>query len=491
MERSLSYEPNTREEDDEPLFPPDPNEPTPEELEAMEQEAIMAALEEELAQLPDPAQAQTALDAGNRLKYDLDALNIEKQLLPPPPEKPPIPGHYEGITPEHAVVLAKNHYARSKELELEKKKQSKAFTVCLILAGILALTALICVFMKLPPVTVAAGAAAVLLLAVSGIVCAVKATQRRNEQQELFDAHPGITPDRWAEDAEYYLIRQKNYYQALAEHERHREDLQRREQLLTKQIELFSGEGDLQQRLDQWNLALQCQAKLDAARNELQTQQMYLGNLKAMARTVDAPAMPDRLDLSMTETQQQLAAARAELQQVQNQMHQCKGRSEALGQESVLRSRLDTLLKRISRLEDTYYALELAQDALYRATTTLQRRFAPRISKRAQALFSSLTDGRYQRLTMAEDFSLNVSAQQEDTLHSAQWRSDGTVDQLYLALRLAVSEELTPEAPLVLDDALVRFDDDRLQNAMQLLKQAAEDKQVLLFTCQKRETEYT
>ena len=65
------------------------------------------------------------------------------------------------------------------------------------------------------------------------------------------------------------------------------------------------------------------------------------------------------------------------------------------------------------------------------------------------------------------------------------WRSDGTVDQLYLALRLAVSRALLPGAPLVLDDALTRFDDRRLAAALELLRR--EDRQILLFTCQSRE----
>ena len=156
----------------------------------------------------------------------------------------------------------------------------------------------------------------------------------------------------------------------------------------------------------------------------------------------------------------------------------------------MLRARLDTLNRRIARLEDTYHALEVAQGALYQATTALQRRFAPRISKRAQELFGRLTGGRYQRIAMAEDLTLSTGAEDEDTLHTAQWRSDGTIDQLYLALRLAVAEELTPHAPLVLDDALVRFDDGRLEKAMALLKEEADTKQVILFTCQGREKNF-
>ena len=52
---------------------------------------------------------------------------------------------------------------------------------------------------------------------------------------------------------------------------------------------------------------------------------------------------------------------------------------------------------------------------------------------------------------------------------------------------VAVAEELTPEAPLVLDDALVRFDDKRMAAALEILKKMAETKQVICFTCQNRE----
>ena len=90
---------------------------------------------------------------------------------------------------------------------------------------------------------------------------------------------------------------------------------------------------------------------------------------------------------------------------------------------------------------------------------------------------------------MGEDFSLRAAAGQEDVLCDAIWRSDGTIDQLYLALRLAVAEELTPEARLVLDDALVRFDDKRMAAALGILREMAKDKQVICFTCQDRESE--
>ena len=60
---------------------------------------------------------------------------------------------------------------------------------------------------------------------------------------------------------------------------------------------------------------------------------------------------------------------------------------------------------------------------------------------------------------------------------------------LFRSLRLAVSRALTPQAPFLLDDALVRFDDVRHAAAMTILKEEAENRQIILFTCQSRENQ--
>ena len=182
-----------------------------------------------------------------------------------------------------------------------------------------------------------------------------------------------------------------------------------------------------------------------------------------------------------------LPALLAQLHQTQLQRGRCQGQIEALGDEAALRSQLGAVEERIRQLHHTYVALELAQQTLAKATAQLQSRFAPRITHRAAELFGQLTGGRYSRLTLTDSLELHTCAESEETLRSILWRSDGTADQLYLALRLAVAGELTPDAPLVLDDALVRFDDTRLRSAMAVLQDEAKQKQVILFTCQSRE----
>ena len=158
-----------------------------------------------------------------------------------------------------------------------------------------------------------------------------------------------------------------------------------------------------------------------------------------------------------------------------------------MGSREEICRRLEQVSSRICRLEETYQALAAAQQALDQAQAQLQRRFAPQITAHARDILGRLTAQRYARLQMDRELNLLSGTAEETTLHSAQWRSDGTADQLYLALRLAVAKALTPDIPLILDDALVRFDDTRLKAALEILKEEARHKQILLFTCQSRE----
>ena len=163
---------------------------------------------------------------------------------------------------------------------------------------------------------------------------------------------------------------------------------------------------------------------------------------------------------------------------------------ESLGQAEALQMQQKLLQERIAKLEVYDRAIVRAQQTLQAAKLELQRRFAPQIAHRAQEIFGELTRQRYQKLTMGQDFSLETGASDEVNTHGCLWRSDGTVDQLYLALRLAVAEALTPDAPLVLDDALICFDDDRLAAALEILQKASAEKQVIIFTCQSRERQW-
>ncbi len=450
-------------------------------------------LESQCARLPSLQTAEEADEKGRQLQAQYVELLQQEQHLPQPPQPPQIPDLYRDMTPEQAVEKAKADYTRQGELEQKRKKQANS--IWFYVGGtILALAAMAIAWLllqiKTPLVFLIGGG----IIVMGGILYFLLSTHRNRQIRAALDSiadnHPGIGPDSWVTHAEAFRAEQTRHAEAMTAYHALTAAFQARRAELEENIAAYAGQDTIENCRKHWDAITQQHLALAAKGKELRQAQQHLQALQAVAGDAEMPEFPDALTLSEPETERMLTNTRAEYRLTHMKLGQCMGQAQALGDEAVLRARLDTVSRRIARLEETYEALSLAQDALYQATTSLQRRFAPRISKRAQALFSRLTEGRYQRITLGDDLSMSASAEDEDTLRSAQWRSDGTVDQLYLALRLAVAGELTPDAPLVLDDALVRFDDKRLQVALALLQEEAQDKQVLLFTCQSRENAF-
>ena len=301
-------------------------------------------------------------------------------------------------------------------------------------------------------------------------------TLRRTSAKRLADQYGSSAPENWPMEAEERIANQ-NY----------RQELEQSIGELNTQIHILTGGQDATLVLLQWQEALHAWARLDFARQELHQAESYEQALSAAIRPAIAPAFPDSLTLSLPETMQEQTDVAQQLRQLESRLGQCQGRLEQLGSREDTQRRLNQINERIARLEETYQALSLAQQALDHAQAELQRRFAPQITAHARDIMVRLTGDRYDKLQLDRELNLLSGTQDEVTLHCPLWRSDGTADQLYLALRLAVAKALTPDAPLILDDALVRFDDIRLRATLDILKEEAQHKQILLFTCQSRE----
>ena len=229
---------------------------------------------------------------------------------------------------------------------------------------------------------------------------------------------------------------------------------------------------------------------LAQARQNVQARREHYEALRAMASTLPGPVQPAGLTMGTQETARALREAREEQIRLESRRAQYLGRMESLGDRKTLETCLSKVNARIQKLEETYCALTLAQETLAEASAQLQRRFAPQITEGAARRMETMTQGRYHRVLLNEDLELLAAAEGEGTLREANWRSSGTMDQLYLSLRLAVAEAVAPDAPLILDDALVRFDDERLAAAVKLLQAEARTRQVILFSCQSREKQF-
>lgn len=198
------------------------------------------------------------------------------------------------------------------------------------------------------------------------------------------------------------------------------------------------------------------------------------------------PIAGGSVELELSQAQTALADARSRYDHL-------LGRIRGLDRSSDLTDQLSQKQEELARLQQEYDAIALAMTALEQANIILKNRFSPALGARAAEIFSALTDGRYDTVLLSQDMALSAEQSGDPMSRSIRLLSQGAADQLYLAVRLAICGMVLPEekhVPLILDDALVSFDDRRLHAALDVLLAESEQRQILLFTCQTRERDY-
>lgn len=206
----------------------------------------------------------------------------------------------------------------------------------------------------------------------------------------------------------------------------------------------------------------------------------------------------DRLSEEIRQIQEQLlqtqpADADDSSARLRQQLTQVQGRMAAMGRPDDLERQIRQKQAQREQLQGEYDALTLALDALHSANTTLQNRFSPELGRRAAEIFFQMTGSGWSSIQLDREFHLSAGQGNDPARRSVQLLSAGTADQLYLATRLAVCEMVLPpeqNAPLILDDALITFDDERLHKTLDYLARLGGRRQILLFTCQNREADY-
>ena len=237
------------------------------------------------------------------------------------------------------------------------------------------------------------------------------------------------------------------------------------------------------------------QAELNAARQQAREAALYRDALQKQLpdRPAAAAAVPSVPALSREDVDAELIRVQARLAAERSRFDTLTGHIRSLDRSSDLQDQLAQKREQLSSLQTEYDAIALAMDALTQANTTLQNRFSPALGARAADIFSAITAGRYGKVLLSRDFSLSAEMAGDPVGRSIRLLSQGAADQLYLAVRLAICDMVLPaekRVPLVLDDALTSFDDDRLRAALDYLLAESEKRQILLFTCQKREMDY-
>jgi len=156
-----------------------------------------------------------------------------------------------------------------------------------------------------------------------------------------------------------------------------------------------------------------------------------------------------------------------------------------LEQPEILAREIEQIKEKMQDMFDFYTACDTSLEVLSESFSEVRRSFGNVLEDKTLENFSLLTNGKYKSVNV--DKSLNISAESKDVfgMKEVGYLSTGTMEQAFLSLRLAICSLMAKDGalPVILDDSLSNYDDERTARAIEFLKTYAKENQVLLFTC--------
>ena len=141
----------------------------------------------------------------------------------------------------------------------------------------------------------------------------------------------------------------------------------------------------------------------------------------------------------------------------------------------------------MSNLKSLNLSFNLAKEILSKNYEKMKSSVTPKFTENLSNNISRITDSKYKKVMFNEVEGLIVELENSDYV-PANRLSVGTIDQLYLSLRLSMVNELSDEkVPILLDEAFAFYDDERLKNILLYLNSEFSDRQIIIFSCTNRE----
>ena len=121
------------------------------------------------------------------------------------------------------------------------------------------------------------------------------------------------------------------------------------------------------------------------------------------------------------------------------------------------------------------------------AYINMKNNITPKFMENMSKNIAKISNNKYTKVGINEEKGLIVENEYGEYI-PAERLSTGTIDQLYLSLRLSMVDELSNEKmPIILDEAFAYYDDYRMENILKFLNEIMNNHQVIIFTCTKRE----
>lgn len=138
----------------------------------------------------------------------------------------------------------------------------------------------------------------------------------------------------------------------------------------------------------------------------------------------------------------------------------------------------------LKRLDSSF---NLAKEILSQAYEKMKSTVTPKFTEELSKTISEITDGKYSNIMFHDELGLIIELENGNYVPASKL-SIGTIDQLYLSLRLSMVKELSEETmPIILDEAFAYYDTERLENILEYINNKFKNHQIILFTCTNRE----
>jgi len=434
-----------------------------------------------------------------RLELQGEELDRQEQTAPAAPLPPPADPHFAGLDGTQAVRRAQEERMQTETL-LAQARETETRRLHSLLPGLALCAGSILAGVATNHLIAAlliGSSLALLWVLLSFSRIKAKTARLRGQAQAILHRWEASAPQQITEAAECYRQQAEAFGRAQEEHARTRAQLSARREALAQAsadllrfVRSFAPEtASLSGCSAALSDALDLEDRVRVSRDQLALSARRCDDLKAQgAQETDTLELLHTPERTRSQTEQALAQTQARLAELDRQEAMARGELLTLGDRTALEARRSRLSSQLDRRKQEYEALSLALDGLRQANADLQQRFAPELNRRSGQILSALTAGRYDALTLDREFEAAARSTDSVLPRSTLALSRGTADQIYLAVRLAVCQLCLSEeepSPLVLDDALLTFDDGRMTLAVDYL--SALDQQVLLFSCQQRE----
>ncbi len=132
-------------------------------------------------------------------------------------------------------------------------------------------------------------------------------------------------------------------------------------------------------------------------------------------------------------------------------------------------------------------SINIAKQAMEQAYEEMKKEITPKFTKNLSNIVDKISAGKYNKIKFVDGEGLIVELENGEYVN-ANKLSIGTIDQLYLSLRLSAMQEITKEKmPIILDETFAYYDNSRLENILKYINNDLKENQVIIFTCSNRE----